>query len=669
MEDVVGRGAVLAGRYRVLQPMESDLEGSTSWKATDQILDRAVHVRILDSENAAQALDAARRAALVSDPRLVRILDVGNHEGVGYVVTEHVSGPSLAELVARGPLTSDQARSVVGEAAAALEVARRRGVHHLALRPSVLHITPEGRLLISGLAMDGALLGHGLGDAAATTRSDTLGLVRLLYTALTGRWPDVDSGVPTPQLPTAPVMDGSVVPPADLTPDVRADLDTLCAVTLGPHDDGPRSPAELVRELEPWGEIRTVGLLEAASAPQRTMPQEAVRDDESAAEATAQMAVPGRVERQSVRSAFHDQPTAGSGRPGTPPPATPRGRGAFPPAAGASGAAWGAEPPHRVAPAAASPNGAPQPGGPQAGPTAVQGHAPQPGLGQAAPPRTAPSQAGPPRNAGIPVGTVQRTAAMPAGAAPAGPRVPPPSVPPSVPSSPFDLGGEGRDDEPVTARRFDPTKLVLLVVGILLVLGVIFAVSSLFSPVDGNDDGDAAPAAPAATSDTSDDEAKQEEPSASAPPSRAPDSGAAPVIASATTLDPSDDDGEYQDIVGRAFDGDPATVWTTHRYNNSNFLGPRKPKVGMVLTLDGAATVSTVTLQVNGSGGQVEVREGTAADPESGAVLASGAMSPNTVLTFDEPVTTDSIVIWFTELPTAASDGQFRIDLAEITLS
>jgi len=258
---------------------------------------------------------------------------------------------------------------------------------------------------------------------------------------------------------------------------------------------------------------------------------------------------------------------------------------------------------------------------------------------------------------------------MPAGAAPAGPRVPPPSVPPSVPSSPFDLGGEGRDDEPVTARRFDPTKLVLLVVGILLVLGVIFAVSSLFSPVDGNDDGDAAPAAPAATSDTSDDEAKQEEPSASAPPSRAPDSGAAPVIASATTLDPSDDDGEYQDIVGRAFDGDPATVWTTHRYNNSNFLGPRKPKVGMVLTLDGAATVSTVTLQVNGSGGQVEVREGTAADPESGAVLASGAMSPNTVLAFDEPVTTDSIVIWFTELPTAASDGQFRIDLAEITLS
>ncbi|MCC2307904.1 protein kinase family protein [Cellulomonas chengniuliangii] len=640
--------------------MESDLEGSTSWKATDQILDRAVHVRVLDSENAAQALDAARRAALVSDPRLVRILDVGNHEGVGYVVTEHVSGPSLAELVARGPLTSDQARSVVGEAAAALEVARRRGVHHLALRPSVLHITPEGRLLISGLAMDGALLGHGLGDAAATTRSDTLGLVRLLYTALTGRWPDVDSGVPTPQLPTAPVMDGAVVPPADLTPDVRADLDTLCAVTLGPHDDGPRSPAELVRELEPWGEIRTVGLLEAASAPERTMPQETVRHDESAAEATARMAVPGRVERQSVRSAFHDQPTAGSGRPGTPPPATPRGRGAFPPAAGASGAAWGAT--------TASPNGAPQPGGAQAGPTEVQGRAPLPGLGQAAPPRSAPSQAGPPRDAGIPVGTVQRTAAMPAGAAPAGPRVPPPSVPPSVPSSPFDLGSEGRDDEPVTSRRFDPTKLVLLVVGILLVLGVIFAVTSLFRPVDGNDDGDAAPAAPAATSGTSDDDAGKETPSASAPPSQAPDSGAAPVIASATTLDPSDDDGEYQDIVGRAFDGDPATVWNTHTYNNSNFLGPRKSKVGIVLAFDGAATVNTVTMQVNGSGGQVEVREGTAADPESGAVLASGAMSPSTVLTLDEPLTTESIVIWFTELPTATSGG-FRIELAEITLS
>ena len=193
MEDVVGRGTVLAGRYRVLQLVGSDLPGASSWQATDQILDRPVRVRVLEQGNVAQALDAARRAALVSDPRLVRVLDVGTHQGsISYVVTEQVTGPSLSDLLARGPLSADQARAVVGEAAAALEVARRRGVHHLALRPTVLHVTPEDRVLLTGLALDGALLGQGLGDARSTTRADTVGLVRLLYAALTGRWPTLD---------------------------------------------------------------------------------------------------------------------------------------------------------------------------------------------------------------------------------------------------------------------------------------------------------------------------------------------------------------------------------------------------------------------------------------------------------------------------------------------
>ena len=87
MSEVDGRGTVLAGRYRVLSPVESDLAGASAWQATDQILDRAVRVRVLESGAVAPALDAARRAALVTDPRLVRVLDVGSHDGYGYVVS------------------------------------------------------------------------------------------------------------------------------------------------------------------------------------------------------------------------------------------------------------------------------------------------------------------------------------------------------------------------------------------------------------------------------------------------------------------------------------------------------------------------------------------------------------------------------------------------------
>ena len=68
---------LLAGRYRLLAPVDSDLEGSSAWRATDQILDRPVQVRVLESGAVAPAPDAARRAALVTDPRLLRVLDVG----------------------------------------------------------------------------------------------------------------------------------------------------------------------------------------------------------------------------------------------------------------------------------------------------------------------------------------------------------------------------------------------------------------------------------------------------------------------------------------------------------------------------------------------------------------------------------------------------------------
>src|SRR3954451_18084105 len=223
VSEVVGRGTVLAGRYRLLAPVVSDLEGARAWQATDQILDRPVRVRILEHGAVAPALDAARRAALVTDSRLFRVLDVGTHEGYGYVVSEQLVGPSLAQLVAQAPLTDDQARAVVGEAAAALEVARRRGVHHLALRPSVLHVSPDGRVLLGGLALDAALLGTSGGDARSTTRADAVGLVRLLYAALTGLWP-ADSrdaaGQGDSALPPAPVVDGALVAPADLVPGV-----------------------------------------------------------------------------------------------------------------------------------------------------------------------------------------------------------------------------------------------------------------------------------------------------------------------------------------------------------------------------------------------------------------------------------------------------------------
>ncbi|MGN8244334.1 protein kinase family protein [Cellulomonas soli] len=641
MNEVVGRGTVLAGRYRVLEPDTTDLPGSSLWQGNDQILDRPVRVHLLHTGDVPQALDAARRAALVIDPRLVRVLDVGMHEDTGYVVTEQVTGPSLEQLAAHGPLSADQARALVGEVASALEIARRRGVHHLTLRPSAVHVAADGRVLVTGLALDGALLGLAGGDARSTSRTDAVSLVRVLYTALTGQWP---SGGHLPnipaELPSAPATEQGPVPPADLVAGVPNDLDTLCAVTLGPHVDGPHSPGEVVRELEPWGSIRTVGLQQAAE----TLPAQSgwpiVGAAVAAGAATAagtvepdyddgpptQAFTPPQVQRQSVRATFAEQATPGASPPGTPPPATPTRASAF-------GPVGGTRPP--VVPAAQPPAPVIQepvfqaPAAPPMPPVAVP------------PPVSASAQPAPP--------TFAPASFAPMGAGP----------------TDDDLHWEdfGAGEPAAPARRSDPTPLVLGAVVVVVLIGLFLAFRALFAGSEAED----VPAAQTTSQAPSSTPEETTSTPGTTPTAPAPTAGGTPVIASIQSIDPADNDGEHPEAVDLARDGDPSSVWYTMTYKRADF-GGLKPGVALVLSLQEQATVSSVKLQINGAGGHVQVRQTDAANPSGGTLLAEGALGPETVLTFDQPVDTDTIVLWFDGLATAP-DGAYRIELAEITLS
>ncbi|MBT0993502.1 hypothetical protein KIN34_04285 [Cellulomonas sp. DKR-3] len=627
VSEVVGRGTVLSARYRVLEPSTSEVPGAAIWRATDQILDRPVRAVVLAGERVPFALDGARRTALVADPRLARVLDVGTHDGLGFVVTEDVDGPSLADLARVTPLTADQARAVVGEAAAALEAARRRGVHHLALRPTALHVVDPGRVLVTGMGVDAAMFGVAAGDARTTSRQDAVDLVRVLYAALTGRWPAAPGSPVEAGLPAAPVVDGTPVPPGDLVPGVPNDLDTLCTVTLGPHDDGPHTPGDLVRELEPWGEIRAgardevastapdgpagVGGAVAAAAGGATVigvGREATAEDDM------QDTGPIQVPRQSVRSVFGDDDSPGVNRPGTPPPAAPMRASAF----GAS--------------ATAPPVGATAAGGPRSYAPAGSSATPvQPPAAEAHPTEATGA-------AGLfgPVGTQED----------------------------FDSVIGGSDGQGPQRRSFDPTVLVLAVVGIGVVIGVVLAFKALFSSLDtGAPEPRPVATAASASATPAESEEPSDEPSA---PESPPVSTAPPVIASAVSVDPSDDDGEHEEAVDRAFDGDTSTYWYTLTYQQPNFSG-FKDAVGFVMTLEEPALVSSVTLKTGSSGGKVEVRASDESDPGGGTLLASGSFEKDVTFELDPPTETTTLTLWITELPTAA-DGSFRLELNEIEL-
>lgn len=623
MDGVIGRGTVLSGRYELTDPRPCALPGTSEWTATDQILVRPVVVRVIPVGGAGPALDAARRASLVADPRLVRVLDVGSDDGVGYVVTELVAGPTLDRLVAREPLSADQARAIVGEAATALEVARRRGVHHLALRPSTLAVSDEGRVLVSGLALDAVLLGRAGGDARTTSRVDATDLVRLVYAALTGHWPGPVEAADG--LPTAPEADGVPVPPAELAPGVPGDLNTLCVATLGREDDGPLSPADLVRELEPWGEIRVQGRARPHFPP-------------VVADPAPPVTAPGQVVRQSVRSAF-TAPPSGAHRAQTPP--TPSGRDAVTPpmgvpsafpVAGGSGEAY-------PAPTEAYPAGGLFPAAGAAFPGA--------GATSSPPPEAFPAPA--------------PTAPLPPLVPPqAGPAASPPRFEPAAGGDPdpFDFG---RLDEPAPRRA--GRGIAVAIVAVLVVLAIAFAAKALFSGHTATADTDAA--GTGQHSPTGAATSPQASPSPTPTPSATAVGGTA-VISGLTVINPDGSPGDHPELLSRAFDGDPSTYWMSMTYARASF-GGLKPGLGLQVQLTQPTTVHTVTLHVNGTGGNVEIRTGDATQPTGGTLLASGPMSSDAVFTLDPAQTTSSLVIWFTQLPTT-SDGAFRIELTEIQL-
>ncbi|WP_159808244.1 protein kinase family protein [Cellulomonas citrea] len=594
MADDAPAGQVIAGRYRLVAVRVDDIPSATTYAAVDTVLDRPILVRLLPGADVA-VLDAARRAALVTDARLARVLDVGAlPDGRGYVVTQDVPGPSLADLLATGPLSADQARAVVGEAAAALEIARRRGVHHLALRPSVLHVAQDGRIVLAGLSLDAALLGRIQNDETAS-RTDALDLSRLLYAALTGAWPAPDGAPVATSLPPAPVdAQGQLLAPRSLVADVPADLSTLCTDALGATAAGPRTAGEIVHALEPWGEIR----VQPAAAP---------------AGAAAATTVRPRVARTSVRTAFEND--AARVTPGTPPPAPPVAAGPFP-----------VGPPTATLPAAPPAAAAVPP--PAIAPAAVP------------PPAFAPAPAAPAADAVFPASS---------GPAARGPRTDP------VPVVQGRAYGSG--------RRFDPTRLAIGAVVVLILVAVVLGLSSLFSSPP---TADPSPHRPTPSSSSATSAAPSPSPSGSATPSSSAPAGAALPISSVTTYDPVDPAGEHQESIQKAFDGDPATTWNTRTYKSATF-GGLKPGVALAVTLAAPSQVHSVTLVTTGTGGQIEIRASDPANPQGGAVLASGPLAGTTTFTLDPSVTASSFVIWIAQLPTTA-DGSYRLELAEITV-
>jgi serine/threonine-protein kinase len=131
-------GRVIDGRY-VLESAIGEGGHALVWRARHQRLGHHVAVKFLrepdDQERRARFLREAQVAAAIRHRNVVEILDVGEEDDHVYMVMELLEGDSLAEHLAKGPMSVPEAVRLTAAILGGLTAVHEAGIVHRDLKP------------------------------------------------------------------------------------------------------------------------------------------------------------------------------------------------------------------------------------------------------------------------------------------------------------------------------------------------------------------------------------------------------------------------------------------------------------------------------------------------------------------------------------------------------
>ncbi|MFT8726994.1 MAG: Stk1 family PASTA domain-containing Ser/Thr kinase [Liquorilactobacillus ghanensis] len=205
-------GYVLSGRYQIKQTLG---EGGMAnvYLAQDLILQRPVAVKLmrLDLRDDPAAVRRFQREAIslteLTHPNIVSIYDVGEDNGMQYLIMEYVEGTDLKAYIQQNfPLAFPTVVAIMEQILAAVDHAHNHGIIHRDLKPQNILINHEGQVKITdfgialattdSLTQTNTLMGsvHYLSPEQArgsvvTKQSDIYSLGIILFELLTKRVP------------------------------------------------------------------------------------------------------------------------------------------------------------------------------------------------------------------------------------------------------------------------------------------------------------------------------------------------------------------------------------------------------------------------------------------------------------------------------------------------
>lgn len=184
-------------------------EESAVYRARQPALDRSVMIRVMAEpatpEAATRLMERLRARARIVHPRIVAVYDFGrSRAGNLYLVTEHVDGRVLSDLIQERQVPPKLAYSLALQICDILTMLHDQGLKHGALNSRTVLVDQEGQLKITGVGMSVSPSGEisWLHESTASLAGDLHDLGGLLH-EMFGREPLPEDGRVSRNLPPA----------------------------------------------------------------------------------------------------------------------------------------------------------------------------------------------------------------------------------------------------------------------------------------------------------------------------------------------------------------------------------------------------------------------------------------------------------------------------------
>ena len=263
-------GMIVGERYEVVGKIGSGGMANV-YKAKDHKLNRFVAMKVLKQEFREDTTfinkfkTEAQSAAGLTHPNIVNVFDVGEDDGIHYIVMELVEGITLKDYISKkGKLSVKEATSIAIQVSMGLEAAHSHGIIHRDVKPQNIIISTDGKVKVTDFgiaraASSNTISSNVMGSVHYSSpeqvrggysdeKSDIYSLGITLYEMVTGKVPF--EGETTVAIAIKHLQD-EMVPPTVYTPDLPHSLELIILkYTQKSVDKRYASMSEVIADLK-----------------------------------------------------------------------------------------------------------------------------------------------------------------------------------------------------------------------------------------------------------------------------------------------------------------------------------------------------------------------------------------------------------------------------------